>query len=94
MDLIRKAQIELGIPAHWAKHTKHLPGFASIPPTGMMLLKEKSKEGEGLMKVRLIVSHFDHPSSHEGSFVDRCLSLLIESYSELSSSLEFWNMTL
>ena len=31
-------------------------------------------------------------SSHEGSLVGRCLSLLIKSFSELSSNLEVWNM--
>ena len=92
MDLITKAPTELGIPADWAKHTKHLPGFAPIPPTGMMLLKDKSKEGEGLMKVSHIVSQFHEPSSNEGSLVGRCLSLLIKSFSELSSNLEVWNM--
>ena len=92
MDLIAEARTELSIPTHWAKHTKHLPGFASIPPTGMMLLKDKSKEWEVLMQVCLIVSHFHHPSSHEGSLVGRCLSLLIKSFSELWSNLEVWNM--
>ena len=47
----------------------------------MILLKEKSKEWEGLLKVCLILSHFHHPSSHEGSFVGPCLSLLINSFS-------------
>ena len=92
MDLITEPHTELGIPTHWAKHTKHLPWFASIPPTGMMLFKEKSKEGEGLMKVRLIVSNFHHPSSHEVLLVGRCLSLLIKSFPELSSNLQVWNM--
>ena len=58
----------------------------------MMLLKEKSREGEGLIKVRLIMSHFHHPSPHEGSVVGWCLSLVSESFSELSSNLEVWNM--
>ena len=92
MDLIAEARTELGIPTHWAKHTKHLPGFGSIPPTGMMPLKEKSREWERLLKDRPIVSHFHHPSSHEGSLVGRCLSLLIKSFSELSSNLDVWNM--
>ena len=92
MDLIAEARTELGIATHWHKHTKLLPGFTSIPPTGMMLLKEKSKEWEGLLKVCLIVSPFHRPSSHSGSLVGRCLSLLIKSFSELSSSLEVWNM--
>ena len=92
MDFITEARTELGIPTHWAKHTKHLPEFASIPPTGMMLLKQESKEGEVLMKVLGIVSHFHHPSSNEGSLVGRCLSLLTQSFSELSSNLEVWNM--
>ena len=79
MDLIMEARTELGIPAHWAKDTKHLPGFASVSPTGMMLLKEKSKEGEGLINVFLIVSHVHHPSSHEGSLVSPTLLDLRES---------------
>ena len=92
MDFITEARTELGILAPWAKPTKHLSGFASVPPTGMMLLKEKSKEDEGLMKIHLIVFHFHHPSSHEGSLVGRCLSLLIKSFSELSSNLAVCNM--
>ena len=92
MDLITEARTELGLPANWATHTKHLPWFASIHPTGTMLLKEKSKEGEVLMKGRLIVSHFHHLSSDEGPVVGRCLSLLIKSFSELSSNFEVWNM--
>ena len=58
----------------------------------MMLFKETRKEWEWLLKIRLIVYPFHHPSYHEGLLLGRCLSLLIKSFSEVSSNLEFWNM--
>ena len=63
-----------------------------MPPSGMMVPKEKCREWEGLLKMRLVISHFKHPSANEGHLVGRCLSVLIAALSGMPDSLEIRSM--
>ena len=80
------------LPQKWRQLTKHLPSFRPIPPTGMMLPKENSREWEGLLKMRLVISNFKHPSANEGHLVGRCLSVVIAALSGMPDNLKIWNM--
>ena len=55
-------------------------------------MKDKSKEHVGLLKSRILVSHFRHPTSHYGSLASRCLSEVCASVSGDPSCLEIWEM--
>ena len=57
-----------------------------------MFPKEKSREWEELLKMRLVISHFTHPSANEGHLVGRCLSVIIATLLDMPDNLEIWNM--
>ena len=61
-------------------------------PVGSIMPKHKSTEAEGLIKIRIIVSHFHHRSSHEGKLSSRCLSLVMQALAELATAFEIWEM--
>ena len=90
--MIDEARTEMKLPQKWRQRTKHLPSFRPIPLTGMMFRKEKSREWEGLLQMRLVICHFKHPSGNEGHLVGRCLSVIIAARSDMPNNLEIWNM--
>ena len=63
-------------------HKKWKPFFTGSPsykfwtPSISLLMTDKSKEHFGLLKSRILVSHFRHPTSHYGKFGSRCPSVI------------------
>ena len=55
-------------------------------------MKDKPKEHPGLLKSRIVLSHFCHPTSHYGKLASRCLSVICASVFGDPSCLEIWEM--
>ena len=63
LTMIDEARTEMTMPHKWRQLTKRLPSFRAIPPSGIMFPKGKSREWEGLLKMRLVISDFKHRSA-------------------------------
>ena len=57
--------------ARWKPPSKH-----SKAPSAKILIKSKSQEADGILKIRIVISHFSHPASKIGKLASRALSLL------------------
>ena len=76
----------------WKPFFPRSPSYKFLAPSISLLMKDKSKERLGLLKSRILVSHFRHPTSHYGKLASRCLSVICPSVSGDPSCLEIWEM--
>ena len=79
-------------PVTWKQIFPLSPTYKFLAPSISLLMKDKSKEHLGLLKSRILVSHFRHPTSYYGKRASRCLSVICASVSGDPSCLEIWEM--
>ena len=73
--------------ARWNPSTRN-----SQARSAKLLIKSKSKEAEGLIQIRNVISRFRHPASKIGKVVSRALSLLYKVVGDLDANFEFLSM--
>ena len=75
----------LGAP--WKPPSKH-----SKAPSAKVLIKSKSQEADGILKIRILISHFSQPASKIGKVASRALSLLCQLVGDMDINFEIFSM--
>ena len=73
--------------ARWKPPSKH-----SKAPSAKILIKSKSLEADGILKIRIVISHFSHPASKIGKLASRALSLLCRLVGDMDINFEIFSM--
>ena len=73
--------------ARWKPPSKH-----SRAPSAKILIKSKSQEADGILKIRFVISHFSHPASKIGKLASRALSLLCRLVGDMDINFEIFSM--
>ena len=91
-SIIEERSKSCDLHTKWKRFFPRSPSYRFLAPPIALLMKDKSKEHLGLLKSRIFVSHFRHPTSHYGKLTSRCLSVLCASVSGDPSCLQIWEM--
>ena len=68
------------------------PSKHSKAPSAKILIKSKSQEADGILKIRIVISHFSHPASKIGKLASRALSLLCRLVGDMDINFEIFPM--
>ena len=92
MQLIDEKRTEYKLPNTCQRFITFRGKRVKKPPSVSLYPRGKSQEALGILKVRIVITHYGHPSTPDGKLTSRCMSLIFKEASECGDSLEIFNM--